>query len=66
MTSNWSVNDHDFDNRAVDMPMALLLGNPPKMTRDVVRMPSPESSIDLDGIDLRRGRTARAAFSGGR
>jgi phosphoribosylformylglycinamidine synthase len=27
------VSDRDFDNRAVDMPMQMLLGNPPKMTR---------------------------------
>jgi len=46
------VNDIDFDNQPVNMPMSLLLGSTPKMSRDVVRQPSPESSIDLSGIDL--------------
>ena len=30
------VNDAEFDTRVVDMPMEMLLGKPPKMTRDVV------------------------------
>ena len=46
------VNDREFDNRAVDMPMDMLLGNPPKMTRDVVHVSSPETSLDLSGIEL--------------
>ena len=28
------VNDREFDNSPVDMPMDMLLGNPPKMTRE--------------------------------
>ena len=47
-----SVNDRDFDNRIVEMPMQMLLGNPPKMERDVKRAPLPEESLDLDGIEL--------------
>ena len=47
-----TVNDRDFDNRIVDMPMQMLLGNPPKMERDVRRAPLPEESLDLDGIEL--------------
>ena len=47
-----TVNDRDFDNRIVDMPMQMLLGNPPKMERDVSRAPLPEESLDLDGIEL--------------
>ncbi len=46
------VNDIDFDNQPVNMPMSLLLGNTPKMSRDVVRQPLPESNLDLSGIDL--------------
>ncbi len=46
------VNDREFDNRAVDMPMDMLLGNPPKMTRDVVHESLPETSLDLSGIEL--------------
>ena len=47
-----TVNDRDFDNRIVDMSMQMLLGNPPKMERDVSRAPLPEESLDLDGIEL--------------
>jgi len=50
---NLVVNDRDFGNRAVDMPMEMLLGNPPKMERDVVRQPSSNDALDLDGIELK-------------
>jgi len=46
------VSDSEFDNRAVDMPMEMLLGKAPKMTRDVQRLVRPTSTLDLDGIDL--------------
>ncbi len=46
------VNDREFDNRAVDMPMDMLLGNPPKMTRDVAHQSLPETALDLSGIEL--------------
>ena len=46
------VNDRRFDNRPVDMPMEMLLGKPPKMTRNVRRKPPSELGIDLSGIDL--------------
>ncbi len=49
---NLVVNDRDFDNRVVDMPMQMLLGNPPKMERNVQRAPLPDESLDLDGIEL--------------
>ena len=49
---NLVVNDRDFENRIVDMPMQMLLGNPPKMERNVERVPLPEESLDLDGIEL--------------
>jgi phosphoribosylformylglycinamidine synthase len=49
---NLVVNDREFDNRIVDMPMQMLLGNPPKMERNVRRAPLPEESLDLDGIEL--------------
>ncbi|MDJ0760440.1 MAG: phosphoribosylformylglycinamidine synthase [Woeseiaceae bacterium] len=47
-----SVNDFEFDNHPVDMPMQMLLGNPPKMTRDVQRIAEPHNSLDLDGVEL--------------
>jgi phosphoribosylformylglycinamidine synthase len=46
------VTDREFDNRPVDMPMQMLLGNPPKMTRDVVRIERQATPLDLDGIEL--------------
>ena len=32
--------------------MQMLLGNPPKMERDVERAPLPDEPLDLDGIEL--------------
>ena len=49
---NLVVNDSQFGNRAVDMPMQMLLGNPPKMTRDVTSTPPVDMPLDLDGIEL--------------
>ena len=46
------VNDTVFDNRPVDMPMDMLLGNPPKMSRDVRHEPVPDTQLDLSGIEL--------------
>ena len=47
------VNDRDLGNRVVDMPLEMLLGNPPKMERDVQRQHLPSDELDLDGIELR-------------
>jgi phosphoribosylformylglycinamidine synthase len=49
---NLVVNDRHFGNRAVDMPMDMLLGNPPKMTRDVRSAPPVDESLSLSGIKL--------------
>jgi phosphoribosylformylglycinamidine synthase len=46
------VNDEQFDNRAVDMPMEMLLGKTPRMTLDVERVERSVSPLNLDGIDL--------------
>jgi phosphoribosylformylglycinamidine synthase len=46
------VNDRHFDNRSVDMPMDMLLGNPPKMTRDVESTPPVDAPLELSGIEL--------------
>ena len=46
------VTDRDFDNRVVDMPMEMLFGKPPKMIRDVSRVETPKTDMDLDGIEL--------------
>lgn len=46
------VNDREFNNQPVAMPMSMLLGNPPKMTRDVRREPRTIAPLDLSGVDL--------------
>jgi len=49
---NLVVTDREFDNRIVDMPMQMLLGNPPKMERNVERRPIPDTRLDLSDIEL--------------
>jgi len=46
------VTDRDFGNDVVNMPMDMLLGNAPKMTRRVSREAVEETNLDLSGIDL--------------
>lgn len=46
------VNDADFDNSVVDMPMEMLLGKVPKMTRDVARLKRTDLALNLSGIEL--------------
>ncbi|MGL4743785.1 MAG: phosphoribosylformylglycinamidine synthase [Dermatophilaceae bacterium] len=45
--------DAPGDDRPVDMPMEVLLGKPPRMTRDVTRVPRSVAPISLDGLDVR-------------
>jgi phosphoribosylformylglycinamidine synthase len=49
---NLVVNDRHFENRVVDMPMQMLLGNPPKMERNVERRAVPPGELDVSGIRL--------------
>jgi phosphoribosylformylglycinamidine synthase len=46
------VGDREFGNEPVHMPMQMLLGNPPKMTRDVQRVSRSVGFIDLADISL--------------
>jgi phosphoribosylformylglycinamidine synthase len=46
------VDDALFDNRAIDMPLQVLLGKPPRMDRITVRDDKKTKEFDLDGIDL--------------
>ena len=46
------VNDAEFDNSVVDMPMEMLLGKVPKMTRDVARLKRSDLALNLNGIEL--------------
>ncbi|MFZ2541251.1 MAG: phosphoribosylformylglycinamidine synthase [Gallionella sp.] len=48
-----TVHDSEFKNDPVDMPLSVLLGKPPKMTRNVVRETLCLSSFDLGKIELR-------------
>lgn len=46
------VHDQHFKNDAVNMDIDVLLGNPPKMTRDVVHAQPDLPAFDPTGIDL--------------
>ena len=47
------VADKLFDNQAVDMPLEVLLGKAPKMTRDVRHVAREFPLFDLTDVDLR-------------
>ncbi len=46
------LNDSLFDNQPIDLPMNVLFGKPPKMTRKFKRRELKSSALDLDSIDL--------------
>ncbi|NCF80050.1 MAG: phosphoribosylformylglycinamidine synthase [Proteobacteria bacterium] len=46
------VADAHADTRPVDLPMSLLLGNPPGMHRKVSRRPPPGDPLDFGRLDL--------------
>lgn len=46
------VSDPQFDNHPVDIPLDLLLGKTPKMTRSFTRQPLPVPSNSLVGLEL--------------
>ncbi|UXY16273.1 phosphoribosylformylglycinamidine synthase [Chitiniphilus purpureus] len=47
------LEDPHFANRPVDMPMDVLLGKPPRMTRDVARIKPGVQVFDSSSLDLR-------------
>lgn len=47
------VGDNVFSNNPVDMELAVLLGKPPKMTRNVKRLVREGQVFDAAGIDIR-------------
>jgi phosphoribosylformylglycinamidine synthase len=47
-----TVHDEHFGNNAVDMPMEVLLGKPPRMLRDVARQTVTGQAFVLDEIDV--------------
>ncbi len=48
-----TVADSHFDNKPVDMDLSVLLGKPPKMTRDVKSTSKKLSAFDTQKIDLK-------------
>ncbi|TXR54238.1 phosphoribosylformylglycinamidine synthase [Reinekea thalattae] len=49
---NLTVSDRHFDNNAVDMPLDILLGKPPKMSRSFERVERQLDSFSTKGIDI--------------
>ncbi|GAB7129431.1 phosphoribosylformylglycinamidine synthase [Silvimonas sp. JCM 19000] len=47
------VEDDHFGNRPVDMPMNVLLGKPPKMTRDVTRKPVERPVFNTSDLEVK-------------
>ena len=50
--------DRADEDRAIDMPMEVLLGKPPRMTRDVTRVARDAGVLDLTGLDVREAAYA--------
>ncbi len=46
------LQDGPAGERVIDMPMDVLLGKPPKMHRDVMRVAREEAALDLTGVKL--------------
>ncbi len=46
------LDDAQFDNHPVNIPMELLLGKPPKMRRDVTRAEPRLQPVNLDAVDV--------------
>jgi phosphoribosylformylglycinamidine synthase len=46
------VQDSHFDNTPVDLPLSVLLGKAPKMTRSFIPEPLALRPLDLDGVEL--------------
>ncbi len=47
------LGDGHFDDTPIDMPMPLLFGKPPKMLRDVNRLPFEKPELDFTDINLK-------------
>ena len=51
------LEDGEGGERAIDMPMDVLLGKPPKVHRDVKRVARAGGALTLDGVDLAQAVT---------
>ena len=58
------LGDGYFDNTPIDLPMSLLLGKPPKMLREVQRLPGARSEFSHCGREYPRRGVSRAAPAG--
>jgi phosphoribosylformylglycinamidine synthase len=47
------VEDPAFNNRPIDLPLEVLLGKPPRMTRRETSLRRPTQPLNLAGLDLR-------------
>ena len=47
------LHDSHFDNNPIDLDVQVILGKPPKMLRDVRRLPEPHAEFDLSEVDIR-------------
>jgi phosphoribosylformylglycinamidine synthase len=47
-----TVHDSQFANNPVDLPIDVLLGKPPRMTREVRRVAGPRSQFDVQQVPL--------------
>jgi phosphoribosylformylglycinamidine synthase len=57
-----AVVDPLFENKPVDMELAVLLGKPPKMLRNVQRVKRALAPFDANGIDLREAASRVLKF----
>ncbi|SMF12964.1 phosphoribosylformylglycinamidine synthase [Pseudobacteriovorax antillogorgiicola] len=48
-----SLSDEHFKNQAIDLPMDVLFGKPPKMNREVVRLKASGDAFDSERVDLK-------------
>ncbi len=46
------VTDAHFGNAPIDLPLDVVLGRPPRMVRDVKRVPATRTPLDIDGVTL--------------
>ncbi|MBD2859950.1 phosphoribosylformylglycinamidine synthase [Spongiibacter sp. KMU-158] len=46
------LGDRHFDNMPVDLPMSVLFGKPPKMHREVNRLPESLQPLNFDGVSV--------------
>lgn len=48
-----TLNDAQYDNQPIDMPLDVLLGKPPKMHREVSSATAPAQELDRTGITIK-------------